>query len=131
MALMKVRYHGLSDYRILKAQQLEDDFGIKIEEHTPVPKNVAERMARDLDSVHEIDAKRDLVWGPHNGQCLTVDVNEDLERVLRGEGHFSLSAITDSGGENLEAAETSHEDAPTKVVANVDGVTQTSTVDPF
>ncbi len=120
MGLMEVRYKGLSDYRVLTAKDLEYYHGISVGQHRGVPRGVADRINRDLSGV-DVNPQKDLVWGPHNGWKLLLDVNEDLERILRGEGHFSLSAVTDEGGIMPLAEATTTDDNPSEVIANVDG----------
>lgn len=120
MALMEVRYRGLSDYRILTAKDLEYQHGIAIGDHKGVPRGVADRINRDLRGV-EVNPQKDLVWGPHNGHKILLDVNEDLERVLRGEEHFTLSKVDDDGNTTVVARATTSEDNPSQVRANVDG----------
>lgn len=130
MALMEVRYKGLSDYRILTASDLKDSHGIVVGQHTGVPKRVADRINSDLRGV-DVNPQKDLVWGPHNGFKLIIDVDENLERVLRDELHFSLSAVTDSGGVMPIAEARTELDNPSEVIANVDGGhEQRNTVDP-
>lgn len=129
MALMEVRYRGLSDYRILAADQLEYDHGIKVGNHQGVPRGVADRINRDLRGI-DVNPQKDLVWGPHNGWKLVIDVDENLERVLRAEEHFSLSKINDDKSVTPIAEATSGDDNPSLVTANVEGQEQTSKREP-
>lgn len=76
MALMKVRYKGLADERTITRKQL-DAVGVVID--------------------------HDLRWDRANGFSQVIDVNDRLEEVLRGEEHFTLSAVTDEGGEKVVA----------------------------
>ena len=88
MALMKVRYKGFADERTITRKQL-DAVGVVID--------------------------HDLKWDRSNGWSQVVDVNERLEEVLRGEQHFSLHAMDDSGGEKVVAV-ASNPDAESDVV---------------
>jgi hypothetical protein len=130
MALMEVRYRGLSDYRVLSADQLDYDHGIKVGEHRSVPRGVADRINRDLSGV-DVNPNKDLVWGPHNGWKLVLDVDEDMERVLRAEGHFTLSKVSDDGETEVVAEARTSADNPSEVIANVDDkAEQRSKVEP-
>lgn len=123
MALMEVRYRGLSDYRILTAKDLENYNGISIGQHTGVPKGIADRINRDLVGV-DVNPQKDLVWGRHNNFKLIIDVDENMERVLRDEGHFSLAAVTDDGGVMPIAEAVTSEDNPSEIIANEAGKAQ-------
>jgi hypothetical protein len=90
---MKVRYKGFADERTITRKQL-DAVGVVID--------------------------HDLKWDRSNGFSQVVDVNERLEEVLRGEQHFTLHALDDSGGEKVVAV-ASNPDAESDVV--VDGNT--------
>jgi hypothetical protein len=128
MAKMKVRYKGLSTYRILQAKQLEEDHGIVLAEHAPVPPGVVRRMQQDLAGI-DVDVKTDLVWARSNGWSLVLDVSPELEDVLRAQGHFSLSAVNDDGTEQVVAAATALHDDPSQVVVHDDETgTQTQAV---
>lgn len=85
MAKAKVRYKGASDVRVLPADQLKEH-GVK-----------------------GID--KDLVFQPSNGWAQEVEMSEELEGILRGDGAFSITPVDDSG----EADETNPEVEATKV----------------
>jgi hypothetical protein len=82
---MKVRYKGASDVRILPADQLE------------------------AHGVKNVD--KDLVFGPSNGWAQEVEMSEELESILRGDGAFSMTPVKDDG----EADESNPEVEATKV----------------
>ena len=78
MARMTVRYVGIADERRITARDLE---GVGVDASAlPTP----------------------LVWSRQNGFRVDMDVDDLLEEVLKGEGHFTLSAATDSGEERLQ-----------------------------
>lgn len=98
MAEMKVHYKGAADRRILPAEDLK---------------------------LHGVDVDEDLVFDRANLWSMTLDVNEKLENILRGDGAFSLDAVTDNGGEANEADATVTDDTADKVVMP-DGQTDTN-----
>lgn len=77
MARIKVRFKGIADRRII--------------------------TKKDFESVGVNYDGNDLVWDRSNNFAVTLDANEDMERVFRDQGHFTISAVTDDGGENLES----------------------------
>lgn len=79
MGKMRVRYMGLSDVRILEAEQLAAD--------------------------HSVNIADDLVWHHGNGWALDIEVNDRLEAILREQGTFRLEKLTDDGRLATEAAE--------------------------
>jgi hypothetical protein len=115
MGMMQVTYVGVSDFRIIEAAQLQHDWGITPKLTTKVPPGVTARI-RGLVGM-QCDPNVDMVWGPHNGYKLTVDVDEDMERVLREQGHFVLSSIGDDGSTTVVAEATTHEDNPAIVMS--------------
>ena len=72
MAMVKVRYKGASDRRILPADQL------------------AERGVKGID--------KDLVFEPENMWAQEVPMSDELEAILRNDGAFLIEAIKDDGG---------------------------------
>jgi hypothetical protein len=75
MALIKVRYKGIADVREITAKQLKDNNNVIVD--------------------------NDMVWHRGNGFSVVVDANDRLEEVLREQGHFTISALTDAGGETV------------------------------
>lgn len=75
MALIKVRYKGIADVREITAKQLKDNNGVIVD--------------------------NDMVWNRANGFSVIVDANDRLEEVLREQGHFTISAVDDAGGEKV------------------------------
>jgi hypothetical protein len=71
VSLVKVRYLGIADIRTI---------------------TVAEWAGAG------VTVDKDAVWSIWNRFTLVLDLNERMEEILRGEGHFSLSAVTDAGG---------------------------------
>jgi hypothetical protein len=78
MAKVKVRYKGLSDERIIGRKDLAD---------------------------RNISVPKDLVFNQFNFKTMIIDMNDDLEQVLRGEGTFTISAVTDQETDGLEVVE--------------------------
>lgn len=74
MALMKVRYKGIADVRILHA--------------------------RDVKEAHGITMDNDVTWSRTNNFAVVMDVSPQMEEVLRAQGHFSLHALKDDGSES-------------------------------
>lgn len=70
MAAVKVRYKGLSDVREISVKALADR-GIKID--------------------------KDLVFNSGNAWAVLIDLNEELEAILRKEGTFTISKVDDEG----------------------------------
>lgn len=85
MAMVKVRYKGASDVRVLPVDQLK------------------ERGVKGIDE--------DLVFGPQNMWSQEVPMSDELEAILRGDGAFSITPVDDSG----EADESSPEVEATKL----------------
>lgn len=69
---IKVRYKGIADVRTIGKTDLE---------------------VAGVEGVQE-----DLVWHRGNLFSLELDANDKLEEVLRNEGHFTISKVTDDGG---------------------------------
>ena len=71
MANVKVRYKGMSDVRILPADQLKE---------------------RGVTGIDE-----DLVFGPQNMWSQTVPMSDELESILRSDGAFTIEPLKDDG----------------------------------
>ena len=133
MGRMKVRYVGVtSDFRGLTEDDLKG-WGVAVD--LPAVSPLARRYVQD-NTWYEggnrpLDPGRDLVWGPHNGHTLELDVSLDLENLLRQQGHFVLSEVTDSGAEGDQVAAPTDVTHPgDKQVAHVDdNPVQTSETD--
>ena len=98
MAKIKVRYKGIADHRVISKKDLEKS---------------------GVEGVDE-----DLVWNRQNLFALELDSNDKLEEVLKAQGHFSISAVTDGGGDNEIAGATDTTSEGDKLV---DGNTGAST----
>lgn len=68
MAKVRARYKGISDVREFTQKQLRE---------------------------HGVEVDRDLVFHRGNGFALNIDATDDLVAILRNEGTFTLSEITD------------------------------------
>lgn len=111
MALMKVHFVGAtSDFRGLTEKDLAG-WGISVV--PPPAPDLARRYVQDNTwcdpEQRPLDPAKDLVWGPHNGHTLELDVTPELENLLRQQGHFLLTEVQDSGAEGPMVA------APTDV----------------
>jgi len=95
MADVKVRYKGMSDVRILPADQLK------------------ERGVKGIDE--------DLVFGPNNMWAQTVPMSDELEAILRQDGAFSIEPVTDSGEPGDEVVTATGEDDTGNTVVMPDG----------
>lgn len=96
MAKAKVRYKGFSDVREFKRKDLAQ---------------------------HGVAVDRDLVFSRQNAFAMNIDLNDELEAILRNEGTFTISEIKDDdqiGGDIVKA--TVHDDTATADKA-VDGNT--------
>ena len=75
MALIRVRYRGLSDVRIISQKDLKD---------------------------RGIEVNKDMVWERSNNWALTLDgLSKPMEDLLRGEGHFRIEEVKDDGSEGV------------------------------
>ena len=74
MALMKVRYKGIADVRIIHAKDVKDAHGVEMD--------------------------RDVEWSRANNFAVVMDVSPQMEEILRAQGHFSLHALKDDGSES-------------------------------
>ena len=100
MANMNVRYVGFADERTITPAQLRE---VGVDYSGPT-----------------------LKWNRKNRfQVQDVPVDDALEEVLRGEGHFTLEAATDSGGSQQVSGADNPDGEPDKIV---DGDTGASTV---
>lgn len=91
MAVAKVTYKGISDIRILPASDLAE---------------------------HGVSVPRDLVFyrRPHEGSdSIQIDLSPSLEKILRADGGFKISAVKDSGAEGETIVSTDAEQ-PGKIV---------------
>jgi hypothetical protein len=88
MAKARVYYKGFSDVREITAKQLEP-LGISID--------------------------KDLVFHRGNSFAMNVDLNDELTKVLRNEGTFTISEIKDDStiGDDIVTA-TLHDDTQVK-----------------
>lgn len=69
MALMKVRYKGLSDVRVFTQKDLK---------------------------AHNVEVSRDLRFSRENGWQVTMEsISPNLERILRDAGTFTISEVKD------------------------------------
>src|SRR5690348_6066591 len=99
MAKMKVQYVGVtSDFRGITEEDLK---GWGVSYTAPPASPLARRYVQDNTWCEPLnrplDPTKDLVWGPHNNHTLTLDVSPELENLLRQQGHFLLSEVTDEG----------------------------------
>lgn len=89
MARVRVEYVGPSDWRVISAQDLRDGHGIELTLSQSAPKRIR-------DAVPVPVGPNDLVWGP-GVRAVLVDADDDLINILKGEGHFRIKEVTDSG----------------------------------
>lgn len=75
MAQIKVRYKGIADERVISKKDL---------------------AARD------IVVDQDLVWNRENLFAVKLDATDALVALLKNEGHFQISEVTDDGAEGAE-----------------------------
>jgi hypothetical protein len=99
MAKMEVRYVGTTaDFRGLTEADLKG-WGISLD--LPAASPLARQYVQDNTWCEPLnrplDPSKDLVWGPHNQHRLVLDVSPELESLLRAQGHFLLSEVTDEG----------------------------------
>lgn len=76
MALIKVRFNGIADRRELSKKDLAGA-GVVVD--------------------------KDLSWSIANNNTVILDATDRLVEVLRGEGHFILSAVNDDGSDTVFA----------------------------
>ena len=96
MAKARVRYKGFSDVREFTRKQLEER-GIVVD--------------------------RDLVFHRGNGFAVNIDLNDELEALLRKEGTFTISEIKDDGSEGAEVVTATLKDDSVKAGTTVDSTT--------
>ena len=95
MALVEVRYKGLSDVREITKKQWLDQQGVEV--------------------------SRDTVWHAGNRFTQVIDANDRMLEVLKAEGHFSVKEINDDNSLGDEIVTASEPDREPDVV--VDGNT--------
>lgn len=76
---IKVRFKGIADVRTISKKDLE---------------------AAGIEGVE------DLRWDRANLFSVELDANDKLEELLRREGHFTISKVTDDGGDALVSGAT-------------------------
>lgn len=107
MANAKVRYKGMSDVRVLPADQL------------------AERGVKGID--------KDLVFSAQNMWSQEVPMSGELEAVLRGDGAFAIEPVKDDGStdaDNPEADALGEDDtADTVVMEDTGQIDKATTTD--
>ncbi len=94
MALVEVRYKGLSDVRIISKKDWEKE-GVAV--------------------------SGDTIWQPSNRWTQNIDANERMLEVLRAEAHFSVRAVNDDNSLGDEVVVASDPEREPDVV--VDGNT--------
>lgn len=101
MARAQVRYKGLSDVREISAKDLKK---------------------------HGVEVDKDLVFSRDNGFKMNIDLNDELEAILRNEGTFTISEIKDdnSVGDEVVKATVADDSATSAKATNVE-TGQTST----
>lgn len=70
---IKVRYKGIADVRTISK--------------------------KDLETAGIEGVENDLVWHRGNLFAVELEATDKLEELLRNEGHFSISAVKDDGGD--------------------------------
>lgn len=76
MALIKVRYKGLSDVRVMSVKDLSEA-GVSVESK--------------------------LEWNPGNRHTVHIDgMSERLEEILRAEGTFTIEEVDEKSGETVK-----------------------------
>lgn len=99
MAKMEVRYVGTTaDFRGLTEADLKG-WGIQVDlpDASPLARQYVQGNTWCEPLNRPLDPSKDLVWGPHNKHTLVLDVSPELEGLLRQQGHFLLSEVTDEG----------------------------------
>lgn len=92
MALMKIRYKGLSDVRVISVKDAEKH-GIKLSQDLVWDHVGGVAGGQVIDGVKRPD------W-PNAAQGILVDgLSDDLLTVLRQEGTFTISEVKDGGTE--------------------------------
>lgn len=97
MANVKVRYKGMSDVRVLPADQLKE---------------------RGVTGIEE-----DLEFKPENMWSLTVPMSDELEAILRQDGAFTIEPVKDDGStdeSNPEVTATGNDDTASAAVISDD-----------
>lgn len=103
MAKARVRYKGFSDVREITSKQLEA-LGVAV--------------------------SKDLVWDSSNGKAINIDLNDELEAILRNEGTFTISEIKDDGSLGEEFVTATVADDTVTASKVVDGNTGQESVNP-
>lgn len=95
MAKSRVYYKGLSDVREIKAEHLKP-LGINID--------------------------KDLVFSRQNGYAMNIDLNDELEKVLRNERTFTISEIKDNNtiGDEIVTATLADDSAVAATATNAE-----------
>lgn len=96
MAKMRVRYKGFSDRREMTAKQL-GKVGIKVD--------------------------KDLVFDRYNNFAMNIDLNDELQAILKKEGTFSITEIKDDGTHGEEVVKVTTVDDTANAATVVDGNT--------
>jgi len=96
MALMKVRYKGLSDVRVFSQSDLKK---------------------------HNVDVSRDVVFSAENGWAVHFDgLSKGLEKILRDAGTFTISEVKD-GAESVKVEAVKSDDIADTVTDTTSGQT--------
>lgn len=110
MAMMEVRYVGPSTYRMLTGADLKQH-GIESLNVKRKPSPWEETFVRQSGVDVPGGLKEVLLWGPHNGHSIVLDVTPDMERLLRNERHFAIVALNDDGQPQEKVAEPEPQEA--------------------
>lgn len=102
MATIKARFKGIADVREISVKDLQAG-GVNTE---------------------KLGIDKDLVWHAGNLFVVELPADEQLEDLLRAQGHFTVSKVKDDGTEETEADATDTQN-PGDVI--VDGTTGAST----
>jgi hypothetical protein len=122
MAKMEVRYVGTTaDFRGLTEADLKG-WGIQVDlpAASPLARQYVQANTWCEPLNRPLDPAKDLVWGPHNQHRLVLDVSPELEALLRAQGHFLLSEVTDEGATREVAPPTDIQHPGDEQVARVE-----------
>jgi hypothetical protein len=86
MAKVRVRYLGASDYRMIRAADLKNQFGIDLKLANPAPQFHRDAAPFDV-------GPDDLLW--KRGSAIVIDASDDLLAVFQGEETMQVSEVKD------------------------------------
>ena len=91
-------------------------------------KGAADRREMSVDDLaqHGVNVSKDLVWNRANLWRLDLDVDDQLESILKQDGAFRLEAINDDGSVTREHEGQRTDDTGTTVVDATTGATSTT-----